>query len=70
MRNFVKATLAVVLASMLAVFSAAPGKAASASEIDADAAAAMQKLYNEGVRFGQAGQWERQIPEVDLRPWL
>ena len=30
----------------------------------------MQKLYDEGVRFGKQGKWERQIPEVDLRPWL
>ncbi len=46
MRDFVKATLALVVASMLAVFSVAPGKAASAREIEADAAATMQKLYN------------------------
>ena len=46
MRDIVKAALAVVLASMLAVFSSAPGEAASAQEIDADAAGAMQKLYN------------------------
>ena len=32
--------------------------------------AAMRKLYDEGVRFGQQGRWERQIPEVDFRPWL
>ena len=32
--------------------------------------AAMQKLYDEGVRFGKAGKWERQIPDLGLRPWL
>jgi len=31
--------------------------------------AAMRQLYDEGVRFGRQGNWERQIPEVDLRPW-
>jgi hypothetical protein len=31
---------------------------------------AMRKLYDEGVRFGKGGQWERQIPEIDLRPRL
>ncbi|HOX57086.1 MAG TPA: patatin-like phospholipase family protein [Candidatus Paceibacterota bacterium] len=31
---------------------------------------AMRQLYDEGVRFGRQGKWERQIPEVDLRPWL
>ncbi len=31
---------------------------------------AMKKLYEEGVRFGKEGKWERQIPEVDLRPGL
>jgi hypothetical protein len=30
----------------------------------------MRKLYDEGVRFGKEGRWERQIPDVDLRPWL
>jgi hypothetical protein len=28
----------------------------------------MRKLYDEGFRFGQQGKWERQIPEVGLRP--
>jgi len=32
--------------------------------------AAMRRLYDEGVKFGRRGKWERQIPEVDLRPWL
>jgi hypothetical protein len=31
---------------------------------------AMQKLYEEGFQFGKQGRWERQIPEVDLRPRL
>jgi len=31
---------------------------------------AMRQLYDEGVRFGRQGKWERQIPEIDLRPWL
>ena len=30
----------------------------------------MRRLYEEGVRFGREGNWEREIPEVDLRPWL
>jgi hypothetical protein len=30
----------------------------------------MQKLYDEGFRFGREGKWERQIPELELRPGL
>ena len=45
MRTFLKAALAAVVALTLAGFSAVPGKAASAAEIDADAGATMQKLY-------------------------
>jgi hypothetical protein len=30
----------------------------------------MQQLYEEGFKFGKQGKWERQIPEVDLRPRL
>lgn len=45
MRDLVRTTLALGLALVLAVFSAAPGRAASAAEIDADAAATMQKFF-------------------------
>ncbi len=37
----------------------------SSAEFDKEA---MGKLYDKGVEFGRQGKWERQIPEVDLRP--
>ena len=30
----------------------------------------MQALYDAGYQFGKSGKWERQVPEIDLRPRL
>ncbi len=45
MRSLVKFSLFIALSLAIASFSSAPGKAATAGEINADAAATMQKLY-------------------------
>ncbi len=57
MRSVRKTSIFMALAMALAAFWSAPGKAASASEINADAAATMQKLYGRvGSSYDLAGR--------------